>query len=77
MPCYAVKLPNGTVALVKMARRKPKACIVCGRPASRLCDFPVAPGKTCDRALCAGCAVQDGPDRDYCPSHHDGFWTAS
>lgn len=56
------------------SRTGPKACSSCSvltrRP--KLCDFPLAgakAGKTCDRALCDGCATSIGPNRDYCPAH--------
>jgi hypothetical protein len=38
----------------------------------KLCDYPVTrkgkPG-TCDRKLCSRCAVNVGPNKDYCPPH--------
>jgi succinate dehydrogenase/fumarate reductase-like Fe-S protein len=38
---------------------------------SKLCDFPVAKGKTCDAGMCGSCATNIGPDQDYCPTHKD------
>lgn len=71
MPCDHVALPGGGYAIVcRRDRRKP--CIVCGRPSSKLCDFPLTggkAGKTCDRPLCVRCAVHVGTDSDFCPSH--------
>jgi hypothetical protein len=54
--------------------RGPQArCSSCNkRLASKLCDFDLTgakAGSTCDRKLCAGCAVVVGPERDYCPAH--------
>ncbi len=70
MPCQYVKLPNGGYAIVKLSRTPPKKCSVCSAPrADKLCDFPIAEGKTCDSALCNNCAVRVGTDLDYCPKH--------
>ena len=45
-------------------------CACCGRKEhTRLCDFPQAPGKLCNRKLCDDCAVHIGRGRDYCPEH--------
>lgn len=52
-------------------QRQPR-CAVCGAPSTKLCDQPLTgpkAGKTCDRPLCARCAVHVGPDRDLCPAH--------
>lgn len=69
MPCWTVKLPDGTVALVHGRGSKPKPCSVCGQPGGRLCDFPLGGGKTCDASLCGRCAVPIAKDVEYCPSH--------
>lgn len=73
MICEIVRLPDGMVAFVKMARRKPKPCSICKEPSSRLCDFVVdrthsAVG-TCDKPLCTRCAVSVGRNVDHCPDH--------
>jgi hypothetical protein len=47
-------------------------CAYCGRPSSRLCDFPVTRnGKrgTCDAALCARCTSKIAGDGDLCRAH--------
>jgi len=72
MPCDTTRLPGGGYAIICGRRSKPKACVCCGRPSSKLCDFPLTgakEGSTCDRALCANCAVHRAPDTDYCPTH--------
>lgn len=63
-------MPDGTVAIVKMANKPRKRC-ACGHWASRLCDFELSSGKTCDRNICASCATRVGPDRDLCPQHKE------
>lgn len=76
MPRYAtwLKLPGGGRAIV-CTSRPAKACATCqGRLAAYLCDFPIAPGKTCDKPLCNECRVHLSVDKctsavDYCPDH--------
>lgn len=41
----------------------------CGREAPVLCDFQVAPGKTCDAPRCKQNSRVGGPDIDYCIEH--------
>jgi hypothetical protein len=66
----AVDLGNVGFAIV-CGRGQRKLCSICGRPGGKLCD-PAQGGKagqTCDRSLCARCAVHRAPDTDYCPAH--------
>ena len=70
MPCERRDLGDGRFAVVcTRGRRSP--CVSCGRPATLLCDYPVAGTKrgTCDRAFCRDHGVNVGPDRDYCLAH--------
>jgi hypothetical protein len=72
MVCSVVKLPNGAAMIVCGLRPRPKPCSHpgCGvRHASKLCDWPLGAGKTCDKPLCERHAVEVGPDRHYCPDH--------
>lgn len=69
MTCHRVDLPGIGVAIVCGPRRRERKCR-CGAPATKLCDWPKLSGNgTCDRAVCDACAVNVGPDRDYCPAH--------
>lgn len=71
MTCEHVRI-GGTVAIVctRGRRRRPQCQEPgCTRPGERQCDFPIGKGKTCDRYLCTGHAVPQGPNRDYCPGH--------
>ena len=68
MVCETVKTGDGYAIVCSRGRRKPPKC-ACGRPSTKLCDWPTANGKTCDKPLCAGCAVHVGRDRDHCPDH--------
>jgi hypothetical protein len=69
-------LGQDTFSIPVTARRKSdNALLGCGRPSSRLCDYPLVPlefgkePKTCDAKLCPRCAVKVGPNADYCPAH--------
>ena len=68
MHCEVIALKDGTAAFVCGGRHTHKRC-ACGQPATKLCDFPTARGKTCDRPLCDRCAVGIDRDVDYCPDH--------
>jgi len=71
--CTTVRFPDGTVAHLRIAGRRPQAktCSVCGRKrcADLLCDGRDAakPEGTCDAPLCGACAREVGPDRHLCP----------
>lgn len=66
MPCKP--LPGGGYACSRGTSRGP--CSSCGYViASKLCDYRLTNGKTCDRKLCSHCAVKRAPTVDYCPAH--------
>ena len=77
MPCTPFDLGGGVTGIACTRGRRPDPCSVpgCGRPSSRLCDYPLVPlevgkdPKTCDAKLCPRCAVKVGPNSDYCPAH--------
>ncbi len=72
MPCRATSLPGGGYAIVCTRGKRPIMCSICGRPGNKLCDFPLTgekAGKTCDRPLCAKCAVHVEPNTDFCRTH--------
>jgi hypothetical protein len=74
MPCSVVKLADGTVAIVRHARRRLPKCGFCNMGASLLCDAIVGQtlggeSITCDSPVCVCCARQVGPDKDFCPKH--------
>jgi hypothetical protein len=77
-PCHWIKMPDGTVAHLNMAKQRTKRCHKCGRASTKLCDGVVSPPeqithkKTCDKPLCDNCAHHvPGKDLDYCGEHAD------
>lgn len=72
MPCTPFDLGNGVTGIACTRGSSRKRCKECGANASKLCDYPLrgkSAGRTCDANLCARCAVNVGPDRDYCGVH--------
>lgn len=71
MTCRPIDLGNGVTGWA-CTRGSSERCQECGGRASKLCDYPLRgakAGKTCDAKLCARCAVNVAPDRDYCGPH--------
>ena len=90
MTCTRVELAAGITAIVchRGPRSRPAKCFYCKTPHIRLCDHPIAPGKTCSRKLCQEHATSTGADLDLCVDHatppkaaptrlagHLQFWT--
>ena len=67
MPCFHISLPSGGHALVRVAGAA--KCCLCERPSEFLCDFLVAPGRTCSRRLCRHHRADIGNRIDFCPEH--------
>lgn len=67
MTCHTIKSGRGN-AIVCTRGPRTRRC-ACGNPATKLCDFPMGNGKTCDVPMCDACAFGIGPDIDVC-SHH-------
>ena len=73
-----IRMEDGTVAYVRMSKRRAKKCSSCDRPSTKLCDGivsqpeAIAPEqvthkRTCDKPLCDYCAHHvPGKDLDYC-----------
>jgi len=64
-----MRFPDGTAAILCGSFPKEKHCVVCGTFATRLCDFKLQSGKTCDAPMCIACSAHVGPNRDFCPLH--------
>ena len=73
MECDFIKDDKGKVVAILCGgrRRRVAKCQECRqRDHTQLCDYRIeTPGKTCDRKLCAECAVRIAKDVDYCPGH--------
>lgn len=81
MLCRTMTMPDGSTVIVCGSGQPRRKCVVChryedqrlGRNPTRvlmkLCDYAVAPGKTCDVPVCSLHAQHVEPDTDYCPQH--------
>jgi hypothetical protein len=74
--CHVVQTPEGAALVCGSRRhntRDVKPCFVkdCPGNADKLCDYPVAEGKTCDRPCCLRHSrpVKGKEDTDYCLEH--------
>ena len=71
MPGAWIRLPDGTAMHIRYPAPRRKRCKFCnGRNFATLeCDFPIAPGVTCDAKMCSSCSRPVGEDLDHCPDH--------
>ena len=72
MPCEHVKI--GDSYAIVCSRGSQKKCKDCGRKCTKLCDFPLTNGKTCDRPMCDAHAVNQAPEIDFCLIHSRIPW---
>ncbi len=71
MTCDRITLPGGARAIVCSSRRRQRCG--CGRRATRLCDWKIPKGRTCDAPLCPTCSYQPTPEKDLCFAHATAF----
>jgi len=77
MPCEVKRGPTGSIDVIICRRgQRSKPCASCGRPSTKLCDYPLTGsriGETCSRPLCDACATtvgrKGGATIDYCRVH--------
>lgn len=72
MGCKFTRLGPDSYVVACSRGRQVKRCKNCGRPLTKLCDYPLRgekKGQTCDAPLCNACAVSQGENVDYCPPH--------
>ena len=70
MPCETEEY-DGTVYMVchRGGGGSGQKCLYCHRSSTRLCDFAVADGKTCDAPMCDFCTHRAERTIDYCQTH--------
>ncbi len=72
MPCIPFQTKDGATGIICTGRRGRRRCSTCKNAWTSLeCDYPMPDHKsgTCDKPLCARCAVSIGPNVDHCPHH--------
>jgi hypothetical protein len=71
MPCEIVPWGDGAMIMCGRGLKMAPKCWVrhCKLSSTKECDWPIAEGKTCDRAICNGHADEVGPNKHYCPAH--------
>jgi hypothetical protein len=72
-----LRLPDGSVAIVRLSKGRSVRCKVCGHLTAqrflRECDHVMPNGKTCDLIMCQHCTEPVGPNKDLCPAHFIEF----
>lgn len=79
MKCATVKI-GGVTAIVCGSPRRTKKCVKCGVNAgTRLCDWKMPFGGTCDKPICGQHTFSPAPNKDLCPDHHVAYteWQAA
>lgn len=69
MPCHLTYDKEGNLVSARCSFGKPKRCHYCRRPSSKLCDFKLRGGRTCDLPVCESCSIHSEPDTDHCKAH--------
>ncbi len=68
MPCEKYHTGGGgTIIICGRGQRKPLC--KCGYTATRLCDWKIGVGKTCDHPMCPKCTHEPAEGKDLCPKH--------
>lgn len=69
MPCYIGHTKTGGRLFLCGEFGQHCADTRCMDVATKLCDYPVGDGRTCDMPLCDSHAFNVAPEVDYCPGH--------
>ncbi len=68
MPCEKYHTGGGGTVIV-CGRGKRKQNCACGYTGTRLCDWKIGAGKTCDKPMCPKCTYEPAEGKDLCPAH--------
>lgn len=69
MGCDIKRDANGQMTSIVCSRGQ-RRCRWCGKPCTKLCDFPRDAG-TCDAPMCDSHAKHVAYETDYCPDHQE------
>lgn len=75
MPCYHIRMSDGTTAIVCADGSKAKKCVECSRESKFLCDWKMPERKsgTCDAPICRDHALEVASDKHLCPWHQKAY----
>jgi hypothetical protein len=65
MPCEI----RSNMIICSRGRRKAPRCKWCSNTSTKLCDYKLPSGKTCDAPMCDIHAKRIGPEVDHCMWH--------
>lgn len=68
MGCETYRTGGGGFMIV-CSKGPARAKCRCGYTGTRLCDWNVGPGRTCDRPLCPSCTHEPAEGKDLCAEH--------
>jgi hypothetical protein len=63
MPCEF----RGNMVICSRGQKRPPKCSWCANVSTKLCDYPVSRGRTCDAPMCDAHAKKQGANLDTCP----------
>ncbi len=69
MPCYVEHMSDGGTMFLCGDLGQHCRAERCAAVGGYLCDWPIAPEKTCDLPLCASHALEVAPGVHYCQGH--------
>jgi len=60
---------GNVIAFICSRPSRPRRCSYCDNRSTKLCDFALSTGKTCDAPLCNTHTYSPAFEKDYCRSH--------
>jgi hypothetical protein len=70
---FKMEVDNTTIVGISCGRSKYNRCYICGKPATKLCDYPISDTETCDKPMCQEHAHNIGKDNDVCNEHYNRY----
>lgn len=64
---------DGFPWIVCSGGRMARSTCSCGNKVTRLCDWKVGQGRTCDTGMCGQCTTSPAKDKDLCSGHAESW----